>query len=68
MPGMDGIETARRLSRADPDATVVLISLEEIPELSSSVSSFGAAAYLRKQDLSTRALREVWRTHGRRAR
>jgi two-component system, NarL family, invasion response regulator UvrY len=68
MPGMDGIETARRLSGADPDATVVLISLEQLPELSSSVSSFGAAAYLRKQDLSTRALRDLWSTHGRRAR
>ena len=64
MPGMDGIETARRLSGADPDATVVLISLEELPELPSALASVGAAAYLRKQDLSTRALRELWSAHG----
>jgi DNA-binding NarL/FixJ family response regulator len=60
MPGMDGIETARRLAAVDPDAMVVLISLEELPELPSSVSSLGATAYLRKQDLSKRALRDLW--------
>jgi two-component system, NarL family, invasion response regulator UvrY len=64
MPGMDGIETARRLAGADPDVTVVLISLEEIPQLPSSIDSVGAAAYLRKQDLSTRTLRELWSAHG----
>lgn len=63
MPGMDGIETARRLTGADPDAMVVLISLEEVPELPSSMTSAGAAAYLRKQDLSTRTLRELWSAH-----
>jgi two-component system, NarL family, invasion response regulator UvrY len=63
MPGMDGIETARRLGEADPDAIVVLISLEEVPELPSSIASVGAAAYLRKQDLSARTLRELWRAH-----
>lgn len=64
MPGMDGIETARRLAGADPDVLVVLISLEEIPELPSSIGSVGAAAHLRKQDLSTRTLRELWSAHG----
>jgi DNA-binding NarL/FixJ family response regulator len=66
MPGMDGIETARRLAGADPGAMVVLISLEEVPELPSSVASVGAAAYLRKQDLSTRTLRQLWRACRRR--
>lgn len=64
MPGMDGVETARRLAGVDPEATVVLISLEEIPELPSTIDSAGAAAYLRKQDLSTRTLRELWSAHG----
>jgi DNA-binding NarL/FixJ family response regulator len=63
MPGMDGIETARRLAVVDPQAMVVLISLEEVPELPSSVTSVGAAACLRKQDLSTRTLRELWSAH-----
>jgi two-component system invasion response regulator UvrY len=64
MPGMDGIETARQLVDADPGAVVVLTSLEELPEL----PSVGAAAYLRKQDLSTHALLDLWSGHRRRAR
>ena len=63
MPGMDGVETARRLTDTHPDAMVVLISTEEIPELPSSATSVGAAACLRKQDLSTRRLRELWKAH-----
>jgi DNA-binding NarL/FixJ family response regulator len=63
MPGMDGIETARRLAAADPDAMVVLISLEEVPELASAVEAARAAGYMRKQDLSTRSLRELWSEH-----
>ena len=60
MPGMDGIETARRLADSERPPTVVLISLEEVPDLPSASDSVGAAAYLRKQDLSTRTLRELW--------
>jgi two-component system, NarL family, invasion response regulator UvrY len=60
MPGMDGIETARRLALLDPRAKVVLISLEEVPELPSSAASVGAAGYLRKQELSTRSLVKLW--------
>jgi DNA-binding NarL/FixJ family response regulator len=66
MPDMDGIETARRLAAADPEATVVLIPLDEVPELPSSVTSVGAAAHIRKQDLSPTKLTELWRDHGRR--
>jgi DNA-binding NarL/FixJ family response regulator len=64
MPGMDGVETARRLARTGSGATVVLISLEEIPELPSSATTVGAAALVRKQDLSTRALCELWAAYG----
>jgi hypothetical protein len=41
---------------------VVLISLEEAPELPASVREAGTAAYVRKQDLSTSTLRELWLT------
>jgi DNA-binding NarL/FixJ family response regulator len=64
MPEMDGIETARRVVALDPRVVVVLVSLEETPELPASLPSVGAAAHLRKQDLSANALREIWTEHG----
>jgi hypothetical protein len=48
----------------DARAVVVLVSLEETPELPASLASVGAAVHLRKQDLSTHALREIWTAHG----
>lgn len=60
MPGMDGVETAARLADVDPRIAVVLISLNEVPELEAAPASAGAAACLRKQELSTRRLRELW--------
>jgi two-component system, NarL family, invasion response regulator UvrY len=68
MPGMDGLETTRRLSETTPEAVVVLISMEEVPELPSAIDSVGAATHLRKQSLSTEALQEVWKKHGASAR
>jgi CheY-like chemotaxis protein len=64
MPGMDGVETAPRLVVLDAHAVVVLVSLEEAPDLPASLASVGAAVHLRKQDLSTRALHEIWAAHG----
>jgi two-component system, NarL family, invasion response regulator UvrY len=64
MPEMDGIETARRLGETDPRPVVVLISLEEVPDLPASVAAAGAAAYIRKQDLSARTLSALWKAHG----
>lgn len=64
MQDMDGIETAKRLLAAESGAVVVLISLSEVPEAASAVAA-GVAAHVRKQDLSTRTLRELWAAHGR---
>lgn len=63
MPGMDGIETARRLAISDDRAVVVLISIDEPEEMPASDTVTGADAYLRKQDLTTSSLREIWRAH-----
>jgi DNA-binding NarL/FixJ family response regulator len=62
MPGMDGLETARRLLASDPHAVVVLISLEEVPELQSA-AAVGVAAHVRKQELSKRTLQDLWAAH-----
>jgi CheY-like chemotaxis protein len=59
MPGMDGIETARRLADAGGTAVVVLISLEAVPD----VPAASVAAHVRKQDLSVRTLQDLWTAH-----
>jgi two-component system, NarL family, invasion response regulator UvrY len=59
MPGMDGIETARRLADCACGAVVVLISLEAVPEMPAE----SVAAHVRKQDLSVRTLQELWAAH-----
>ena len=64
MPGLDGIETARRLLASDPDVVVVLISLEPVADAPPWLGAVPAAAYLRKQELSPSALRRVWAAHG----
>jgi two-component system, NarL family, invasion response regulator UvrY len=67
MPDMDGLETARRLKEAAPDATVVLMSLEDLPESGVlAASGVGGSAHVRKQDLSITALKDLWRSYGRR--
>ena len=66
MPGMDGIETARRLRDARPDAVVVLVSMEEMADVDATTETCGAAAFVRKQDLSPALLLSVWTTHRRR--
>jgi DNA-binding NarL/FixJ family response regulator len=63
MPDMDGIDTARHLHAANPEAVVVLVSMGDVPELSEEPSP-GVATHIRKQALSPRTLRDVWDTHG----
>jgi two-component system, NarL family, invasion response regulator UvrY len=64
MPGMDGIETAQRLAEAASRAVVVLISIDDLPD----VPWPGVAAHVRKKDLSVLALRRLWDVYGRGAR
>ena len=63
MPGMDGIETARRLLESESDAVIVLISLEEFPDAATGLE--GVATTVRNQDLSRRALQGIWTAYGR---
>ena len=64
MPGMDGIETTRRLLGAAPGLVVVLISLEEPANLPSGAGSCGAATLIRKHELCPALLRRLWAAHG----
>ena len=63
MPGIGGVEATRQLTAAYPGILVLLVSVEPgDPEV---VRSSGAGAFLRKQQLSTRALRDAWHAHAR---
>jgi DNA-binding NarL/FixJ family response regulator len=64
MPGMDGFETARRLTEAHPECVVVLVSLEEFEGLEPAVASSGASTIIRKESLRPSTLRELWTIHG----
>jgi DNA-binding NarL/FixJ family response regulator len=64
MPEMDGFEAARRLTDAHPSCVVVLVSLEDTEDLPALLSTSGAVALVRKQDLTPSLLRRLWVTHG----
>jgi DNA-binding NarL/FixJ family response regulator len=67
MPGIGGIEAARRITSAHPDTVVVLISIEEPDEFAHAARGSGAAALVRKQDFGPTLLRSIWTMHGRRS-
>jgi DNA-binding NarL/FixJ family response regulator len=60
MPGMDGIEVARRLAASHPATRVVLISIEESVDIPSAARLAGAVPLVRKQDFGPRLLRRIW--------
>ena len=63
MPGIGGIEAARRIKEVHPDTVVVLISIEEPDEVEHAVCGSGAAALVRKQDFGPGLLRRIWAEH-----
>jgi DNA-binding NarL/FixJ family response regulator len=63
MPGIGGIEAARRITSAHPDTVVVLISIEDPDEVSHAVRGSGAAALVRKQDFGPALLRDIRAEH-----
>jgi len=67
MPGMGGMEVARRIKDAHPEVVVVLISIEEPANFSASLAASGAEALVRKQDFGPHMLRGLWQVHGARA-
>ena len=65
MTGIDGIETARRMSAEDPDAVIVLVSSADVQPLSEAARASGVAAVLRKHWLTPGLLRGLWAAHRR---
>jgi two-component system, NarL family, invasion response regulator UvrY len=64
MPGIDGVETARRLSASHPASTIVLISSASLEDVPAGFGSCGAAEFVRKEDFGPATLRRLWSEHG----
>jgi DNA-binding NarL/FixJ family response regulator len=64
LPGMDGLETSRRLTLQRPAPLVVLISADDDPVLRDSAREYGAAGFVSKQELRPGILRALWDRHG----
>jgi two-component system, NarL family, invasion response regulator UvrY len=64
MDGMDGIETAERMTAVHPRVIVVLISIEDPADVPSDARTCGAVALVRKQDFKPRLLQDLWVAHG----
>jgi len=65
MEGMDGCEAARRIGAAHPDTTIVLITVQDLDDVSVSAEACGAVELVRKQDFGPGMLQALWRRHRR---
>lgn len=59
LPGINGIEATRRILDTEPAARVVLLSTYAADDLPADAQSCGAPGYVRKDDLTPTALREL---------
>ena len=59
-PGLDGLETCRRLTASAPAPLVVLISADDDPGVRESVHEHGAAGFVAKQELRPGILLALW--------
>ena len=65
LPGIDGIEATRRLLADAPGTRVLLLSTYAAGDLPPGADSCGAAAYVRKDDLTPALLRQYAPAPGR---
>lgn len=59
LPGINGIEATRQITAAAPGTVVLLVSTYAEADLPADARTCGAAAYIRKDDLTPRLLREL---------
>jgi len=64
LPGIDGIEAARRIAGTRPATLTFLISSYEAMDLPAEARSSGAAAYIHKEDFEADVLRRLWDGRG----
>ena len=58
MPGISGLEATRQIIAHDPTVRVVLLSTYAVGDLPADALDCGAIAYVHKEDLSPKLLRE----------
>jgi two-component system, NarL family, invasion response regulator UvrY len=59
LPGISGIEATRQIVQAFPAVRVVLVSTYQADDLPADATTCGAAAYVRKEDLTPTVLQGV---------
>jgi DNA-binding NarL/FixJ family response regulator len=65
LTGRSGVEAVPLVLEAAPGTIVVLCSTYARADLPDGLDDCGAAAFVRKEDLSASLLRELWAAHGR---
>jgi CheY-like chemotaxis protein len=65
LPGIDGLEASRRLTRSTAPPVVVLLSTYDEDQV--DVAGSGAAAYVPKATFGPDRLAELWERHGQHA-
>ncbi len=63
MPGMGGIQAARLIRGARPEAVLLLMSTYDVADLPAEATCCGAAGYVHKELLDADVLRQAWRDH-----
>jgi len=61
LPGIDGLEATRRITRADDPPKVLVMSTHESEEFEESALAAGAIAFVPKSQFSMAALAASWR-------
>jgi DNA-binding NarL/FixJ family response regulator len=53
MPGLNGIEAARRIRKLSPDCKIIILTQEADEDLRSAALEAGALAYVLKAEIAT---------------
>jgi DNA-binding NarL/FixJ family response regulator len=64
MGELDGIEATRIITSAHPGTRVILVSTYALADLPPGARGSGAIAYVNKDELSPRVIRNLWETGG----
>ncbi len=60
MPGINGIESTRRLMAIHPGLKVILLSTYAADELPPGANDCGAAGYVNKDEFGSQVLQDMW--------